>query len=95
MARKTTAPKPKLLKLVKNDPWLLPFNDAIEGRHNHALAKIDELTRGTGSLSGFADGHLYFGLHREGTKWVFREWARHRQLGAQTTRLRTQTRRPV
>ena len=75
MARKTTAPKPKLLKLVKNDPWLLPFNDAIEGRHNHVLAKIDELTQGTGSLSGFADGHLYFGLHREGTKWVFREWA--------------------
>ncbi len=66
---------PKLLKLVKNDPWLLPFNDAIEGRHNHALSKMAELTNGQDRLSDFADGHLYFGLHRTRTHWVFREWA--------------------
>ena len=69
------APRPKFLKLVKNDPWLQPFNEAIEGRHNHALAKIGELTNGTGRLADFADGYLYFGLHRTGRNWVFREWA--------------------
>ncbi len=75
MKSKKNTPKPKLLKLVKNDPWLMPFNEAIEGRHQHALRKIDELTQGSGSLSDFADGHLYFGLHREKDGWVFREWA--------------------
>lgn len=32
------------LKIVKNDPWLEPFNDAIKGRHDHVLHKLNELT---------------------------------------------------
>ncbi len=63
------------LKIVKNDPWLEPFNDAIQGRHDQVLRKIDELTGGKKTLSDFADGHLYFGLHRTPRQWVFREWA--------------------
>ena len=63
------------MKLIKGDPWLEPYADAIEGRHRHALDKINELTEGKGRLSDFADGYLYFGLHKEGRKWVFREWA--------------------
>ena len=63
------------LKIVKNDPWLAPYNDAIQGRHDHVLNKLAELTGGKTSLSDFADGHLYFGLHREAGNWVFREWA--------------------
>ena len=69
------ATKKATLKLIKGDPWLEPYADAIEGRHRHALDKIDELTGGKGNLSDFADGYLYFGLHKEGRKWVFREWA--------------------
>lgn len=64
------------LRIVKNDPWLEPFNDAITGRHEHALRKIDELTGGKQTLADFADGHLYFGLHHTARGgWVFREWA--------------------
>lgn len=63
------------LKIVKNDPWLEPYNDAIQGRHDYVLSKIDELTGGKQSLSDFADGHLYFGLHRTPQQWVLREWA--------------------
>lgn len=65
----------KTLKLIKNDPWLTPYKQAIEGRHNRAVEKIAELTNGTGNLSEFADGYLYFGLHKEKKQWVFREWA--------------------
>ena len=65
----------KTLKLIKNDPWLSPYTQAIEGRHNSAVKKIKELTGGTGDLSSFANGHLYFGLHKEKRQWVFREWA--------------------
>ncbi len=63
------------LKILKNDEWLQPFSDAIEGRHNHVLHKLGELTGGKKTLSEFADGHLYYGLHLVGRRWVFREWA--------------------
>ena len=66
-----------MLKLIKNDKWLEPYADAIEGRHLHAMEKENELTRkGKISLSDFATGHLYFGLHRTANGgWVLREWA--------------------
>ncbi len=64
------------LKLIKNDKWLEPFADAINGRHQHAVEKEKELTRnGKISLSDFATGHLYFGLHQTEKGWVLREWA--------------------
>ena len=37
----------KTLKLIKNDPWLAPYKQAIEGRHNRAVEKISEITGGT------------------------------------------------
>ncbi|MDD7564717.1 MAG: alpha amylase C-terminal domain-containing protein [Alloprevotella sp.] len=75
--KKTTTRKPKdtRLKLVKCDPWLEPFNDAIQGRYDHVIYKLNELTGGKKSLAEIADGHLYFGLHRTARGWVFREWA--------------------
>ena len=70
-------PKNETIGLVRNDSWLQPFEPAITGRHQHALDKLAELTRGgRDSLSDFADGYLYFGLHRtEQGGWVLREWA--------------------
>ncbi len=63
------------LEIVKNDPWLKPYESAIEGRHNYAIEKENELTQGKGSLSDFATGYLYFGMHRDKKYWTFREWA--------------------
>ena len=34
----------KTLNLIKNDPWLEPFADAIAGRHQFVLDKEAELT---------------------------------------------------
>ena len=66
--------RPRQLKIVKNDEWLSPYEQAIRGRHDHALYKMNELA-GKGTLSDFADGYLYFGLHRTPRQWVLREWA--------------------
>lgn len=33
-----------LMGIVKNDSYLTPFNEAICGRHNHAVERIKELT---------------------------------------------------
>lgn len=66
----------KVLNLIKNDPWLEPYSDAINGRYNYVLQKWNELTRhGKIKLSEFADGYLYFGLHKLEDGWVLREWA--------------------
>lgn len=67
--------RPQQLKIVRDDEWLQPFEAAIQGRHEHVNNKIADLTGGKGSLSDFADGHLYFGLHRTPRQWVLREWA--------------------
>lgn len=74
--KKVAAPKVEHIGLVKNDSWLEPYEDAIRGRHDHALNKIKQLTsNGRKTLTEFASGHLYFGLHRTVRGWVFREWA--------------------
>lgn len=66
----------KHIGLVKNDPWLEPYEDAIRGRHDHALWKLGQITaNGKKALADFASGHLYFGLHKLAKGWVFREWA--------------------
>lgn len=66
----------KTLKLIKNDSWLEPYEAAIVGRHQFAIEKEAELTNnGEQSLSDFASGYLYFGLHRTKDGWAFREWA--------------------
>lgn len=74
-AEKKAAPV-KHIGIVKNDPWLEPFEAAICGRHDHALWKLNELTQnGKQTLSDFASGYLYFGLHKTSKGWVLREWA--------------------
>ena len=61
---KKAEPQPEHIGLVRNDSWLEPFEDAIRGRHDHAVWKLNQLTRkGKTSLKDFASGHLYFGLH--------------------------------
>ena len=74
---KTTKKKVNHIGLVKNDSWLEPFEEAIKGRHDHALWKLNQLTQGgKQTLSSFASGYLYFGLHRTPRGgWVLREWA--------------------
>lgn len=65
----------KPLNIIKNDPWLEPFADAIEGRYHDAVNKERELVGEGGNLVDFANAHNYFGLHRTAQGWVFREWA--------------------
>jgi 1,4-alpha-glucan branching enzyme len=56
------------------DPWLNPFTGTIENRIRKCISKEKELT-GDMSLSEFACGHKYYGLHKTDNRWIFREWA--------------------
>jgi hypothetical protein len=60
-------------KLVKDDPWLEPYAEIISGRIAEADKKETELT-GNQSLSDFATGYLFFGLHKIENEWIIREW---------------------
>ena len=63
------------LKLIKNDTYLEPFADAINGRHQAYLDKKIQLIGEKGSLNDFSSGYLYFGLHKVDDNWILREWA--------------------
>ena len=63
-----------MLKLIQDDPWLAPYEAAIQGRHDYVCRRLRELAP-DGSLSDFADGYMYFGLQFSEGRWIFREWA--------------------
>jgi 1,4-alpha-glucan branching enzyme len=67
--------KSKLNRILKSDSLLTPFSDQI--KHRLGLIKKTEhrLTQGKMSLTEFASGHEYFGLHFSKNEWIFREWA--------------------
>jgi 1,4-alpha-glucan branching enzyme len=65
----------EILPFVKNDSYLEPYAAAIYGRYDYFRQIEKRLLTESHSLSEFATGYLYFGLHRLTDGWVFREWA--------------------
>ncbi len=65
----------KMPEIVRNDIYLQEFTTAITGRIQRALDKEKELLGESNSLSDFAVGYLYYGLHKQQDSWIIREWA--------------------
>lgn len=65
----------KILPVVKNDPYLEPFAEAIYGRYEYSIQVEKKLTGENQTLSDFATGYMFFGLHHHSEGWTFREWA--------------------
>ncbi len=63
------------LKLLQQDPWLGPYKEAIQKRYLKTRKKAEALAGLNKPLKDFANGHLYYGMHRTPDGWVFREWA--------------------
>ncbi len=61
--------------IVEGDPWLEPYSRVINRRNENIQKRKNHLTGGSGKLADFANGHLFFDVHRNGDDWVFREWA--------------------
>lgn len=65
----------RTLALVRNDPYLKPYEEVLNRRLERFRQKKLELQGGEGSsLTAFATGHHYYGLQKEGG-WILREWA--------------------
>ncbi|MEO1451954.1 MAG: alpha-amylase family glycosyl hydrolase, partial [Bacteroidota bacterium] len=65
------------IALVKDDPWLAPYEQDIRDRMNRALNRMAEIAAKHGSLEAFASAYTYFGInYSEAEKgWWYREWA--------------------
>ncbi len=63
--------------LTKNDPWLEPYKEEINGRINRFINKLKDLESRYGSLQEFAEAYHYFGFNYDHDKkgWWYREWA--------------------
>ncbi len=62
-------------RIIEIDPYLAPFERDIELRMDRYKALRKRLVGSKGKLSDFANGYQYFGIHRIGGGWVYREWA--------------------
>lgn len=65
----------RVLRLISRDSYLSAYKECIRQRLFAVERTIGRLTQNKTSLLDFASGHEYFGLHRRGDEWVFREWA--------------------
>ena len=63
------------LKIFELDPSLLEFEGDINDRVARYKGRKKALLGEGQKLTDFADGALYFGLHKVKGGWVYREWA--------------------
>lgn len=61
--------------MIHLDPYLEPYEKNIRMRLAKHAAMHRKLLPGGGRLREFANGHLYYGIHRTPLGWVYREWA--------------------
>jgi 1,4-alpha-glucan branching enzyme len=71
--------RPAGLRVVDDDPYLEPYQDALRWRHERYHELLERIVKSEGSLLEFARGHKYFGFNRgehEGQPGLwYREWA--------------------
>ncbi|MBR1444296.1 MAG: 1,4-alpha-glucan-branching enzyme, partial [Firmicutes bacterium] len=65
----------KKIGLLKIDPYLEPFEGDLQLRMDRYNGKKAEVLAGCESFDKFANGYLYYGLHRTKDGWTYREWA--------------------
>jgi len=62
-------------RLFSSEPQLMKYCKAIEGRNQYFQLRRTRLTDNGGKLSDFANGYMYYGLHKtKDGSWTFREW---------------------
>ncbi len=62
-------------KILTLQPELKPYEGDINARMDRFIGKKRELLGLSQTLGDFANGHMFYGLHKTQTGWVYREWA--------------------
>lgn len=66
-------------KILEIDQYLQPYKSDIDLRISRYKKIRNLLLTSCKNLSSFANGHLYFGFHRQKNGWYYREWAPNAQ----------------
>jgi 1,4-alpha-glucan branching enzyme len=61
--------------IIQRDPYLAPYLGQVVARMERISNRKKALLSAGQSLSSFANGHHYFGLHRTPVGWSMHEWA--------------------
>ena len=64
-----------MFAILDYNPQLRPYAGEVERRVRRWRQVKAALLSGGGTLSQFANGALYFGIHSHKKGWVYREWA--------------------
>ena len=69
-------PDQNTLPIVLADEWLRPVEGEIRYRQDMYLKRLGEIEQHSGSLTDFANAHLYYGFHYDhyARGWWFRDW---------------------
>ena len=63
-------------KIISYDQSLAPFEGDLDLRmDNYRRKKAELLSGGASCLADIANGHMFYGLHKENGGWYYREWA--------------------
>lgn len=69
--------KAKVPKLVKDDPWLIPYQDEIGDRIVRLNGFLAEIRKNSTSLTNFSSAYKVLGINfnKKERGWYYREWA--------------------
>ena len=65
----------KKLAILKIDKGLAPFESDLRLRMQNYERTKKQILKSAPTLSDFANGHLYYGIHKTQNGWIYREWA--------------------
>ncbi len=65
----------KKIALLNIDKGLAPFEGDLRLRLQSFERKKKQLLKSAPTLSDFANGYMYYGLHKTKNEWIYREWA--------------------
>ncbi len=63
------------MMIFDSDPYLEPYKKTIIERNHRIITRRQEIAGYGNSLSCAINNHLYYIVHIEHNRWVFREWA--------------------
>ncbi|WNB18581.1 alpha-amylase family glycosyl hydrolase [Marivirga arenosa] len=64
-----------MLQLIKDDPWLEPYESDIQTRFNYYKDEIDRIKKEYGGLKKYASLDDQLGFHKIRNGFIYREWA--------------------
>jgi 1,4-alpha-glucan branching enzyme len=67
--------------VIRSDPWLQPFVDALKYRYSYYLKWMSQIEETSGGLDQFSRGYEYFGMNHSSKDGglYYREWAPNAQ----------------